>query len=149
MTQRTDTHKPSLLDPADYAATRKFMAAAEKFAARDAERAAQNEAELENAPAVTAGRQEVAGTILKTKWQSSDYGETLKMLVKLENGNRLWGTVPAALQSVPDGPSSFRAVDTGDVVGFTANVEPSKDDEHFDFYKRPTNSVLIQAAVAA
>lgn len=126
---------------------------------RDAEFAAKREAQkaaLANSPALTAERRDIVGKVITTKWQSSDYGDTLKMLVEEQNGNRLWGTCPEALQSKTmrrdhyDAQGKWVDVDPeiaelkGTVVGFTATITPSKDDEHFGFYKRPTGSRIIE-----
>ena len=69
--------------------------------ARGAEYRAKREAEakaLESAEPLAEGRRLIAGEVLSTKWQESEYGDTLKMLVKEDDGNKVWGTVPQALQ---------------------------------------------------
>ena len=107
-------------------------------AAKEAERKAELEAkwaaELEAAEPVPTGRIDVSGKVLSCKYQESMYGSTLKMLVKDERGFKLWGTVP----------SSIYEVERGDMVSFTATVEPSKDDDKFGFFKRPSKAVFIE-----
>ncbi len=76
------------------------------------------------------GRYEITGEILSTKWYySADYGDTLKMLVKLENGHRVYGTVPAALD---------HAELEGQTVTFTGTVKRSDSDESYGYFSRPT-----------
>jgi hypothetical protein len=103
----------------------KALAKRAEWAAKKAEQAAQ----MANAPALAEGRYEMEGIIRTIKWQDSDFGGQFKMLVELADGNRVWGTLPSKLEGV---------VEVGDTVMFTAQVERSKDDEHFGFYKRPT-----------
>ncbi len=78
---------------------------------------------------VKEGRYEVQGEVLSTKWQESDFGGSLKMLVEVD-GFKVWGSVPSAL-----GP-----LERGDRVAFTATVEASSDDKSFGFFKRPTKA---------
>lgn len=123
----------------------KQTAAIEKCLVREIEFAKKREeqaAKLATAPALTEGRVEIQGRIVSTKYQESHYGVTLKMLVELEDGNRVWGTMPAALEDAAwkiaqdqgKNEPNFREI----LVKFTATVERSKDDEHFGFYKRPS-----------
>lgn len=81
---------------------------------------------------VVEGRINITGTILVTKWQDSDYGGSLKMMVRDDRGFRVWGTVPSKL-----------TVEKGDRVTFTATVEASRDDETFGFFKRPTQAKVV------
>lgn len=123
------------------AAVEKFAAKADEFAARDAERQAEREAELANAAPLADGRRSISGKVISTKWQEGDYGTTAKMLVKEDDGNKVWGTVPESLFREGhdlDGMKGLR-------VEFTATVERSRDDEHFGFYKRPTGATIDNA----
>ena len=111
------------------------------------EREAQEALERAKAPDWTPGRQVVTGEILTTKWQDSDYGGSLKMLVKLEDGRKCWGSVPASVDSYTtfDGRSTMRCGREhyiGAVVEFTANFAPKDDDLKFAFYKRPTKATI-------
>lgn len=102
------------------------------------ERAERDEAKASEAAAnpLPEGRYEIEGTIVSTKWQSSQYGETLKMLVVLDNElHKVWGTVPSAL---------WDDADKGARVRFTATVERSEDDPAFGFYKRPTKAEVLE-----
>ena len=86
----------------------------------------------------------IEGKVLSTKWKDNPFAprpsfsggwigsandSTLKMTVALPDGNRLWGTVPAAL---------FEAVEGGaKEVRFTAKVRASDTDENFGFFSFP------------
>lgn len=76
-----------------------------------------------------------------TKVQLGDYGSTVKMLVRLDDNNKVWGTVPLALDC-PDG--GYR----GHRVEFTGTIERSRDDEHFGFFSRPTKASLVEEVAA-
>lgn len=92
------------------------------------ENLAKREAEAAATPGWTEGRHEVTGTIISTKWVDSNYGTTLKGLVKLEDGRKCWGTVGNGFP------------DKGAVVSFTATFKPSPDDATFAFYSRPSKA---------
>ena len=80
---------------------------------------------------LTSGRRKITGVVISTKQQNSKYGMVHKMLIEEEDGNRVYGTVPARLRG------RVRAEDT---IRFDAEVHPSDDDPHFGFFKRPTNA---------
>jgi len=97
---------------------------------RDHEYVARKAAEAQEVKGpVPSGRVEFNCEVLSTKLQFSQYGETVKMLVKLENNSRVWVTVPSAC-----GGSAVR----GAKLRIRATVEASKDDPSFGFGKRPT-----------
>lgn len=100
--------------------------------AHRAEREAQRAAEHAAAKPCPTGRIKVSGTVITTKIQTSDFGNVLKMLVQSPDGWKVWGTVPRDLD-----------VYKGDRVEFTAMVEPSKDDDKFGFFKRPTKAAKV------
>lgn len=78
---------------------------------------------------VVEGRYEIQGEVLSVKFQESQFGGSLKMLVAVD-GYKVWGSVP----------SDLYGVERGDRVAFTATVEASGDDASFGFYKRPTKA---------
>lgn len=86
--------------------------------------------------AVASGKQLITGEIVSTKWVESQYGETLKMLIKTDGGAKLWGTLPRALTEV-EGEIKGRRVQ------FSATVEASKDDPYFGFFSRPTKAAVL------
>lgn len=118
----------------------KFKENAEKYEQRRQEREQQEEIVPEKP--LEEGRLELTGKVVHTRAQDSQFGTTIKMLVVLEDGNKVWGTVPEAL---------FRAyADTGrndgvkgSVIKFRGTVERSEDDEHFGFLKRPHLIALL------
>src|SRR4029077_2278350 len=95
----------------------------------------------QGAPALVAGKREFSGEILSTKWHSSDYGESLKMTVRLIDGNKVWGTVPANIHESAEikMPSELH----GRNIVFTATLKPSPDNPHFGFFRRPSGARLI------
>ncbi len=76
------------------------------------------------------GRQEIEGEILSTKVVENDYGVSEKMLLKLSDGRKCWGTVPSKLDKF----------DIGDIVSIKATISISRDDKSFAFFKRPSLS---------
>lgn len=126
---------------------------------RDAERQAKRDAEPKPTSPLLVGRRTITGTILSTKWQESDYGGALKMLVREADANKVWGTVPTSLTQLTwrrdhhDADGMWVSVDPvieelkGQMVTFTATVERSRDDEHFGFFKRPTGAKLAEQLV--
>lgn len=112
----------------------KQVALVKKIATEMVDRAKREAEDKANAKPVVAGNGIVIrGTVLAKKWQDSHYGETLKMLVKDDRGFKVWGTVPSAV-----------SIERGDKVAFTANVEASKDDETFGFFKRPRKAEVLE-----
>lgn len=96
------------------------------------------------------GRYEITGEIVSTKWVESDFGGAMKMLVKMADGNKVYGTMPNSLRGIPtDEAHTYVNTEKGDTVTFTAAVERSKDDEHFGFFKRPTKASVEFAAPVA
>ena len=89
---------------------------------------------LSHAGPLEEGRREIMGDVISTKWQDSDFGGGMKMLVREPNGNKIWGTVPAAIDT-PD------LVD--ETVIFTATVKRSGNDEHFGFFSRPSAARIL------
>ena len=97
---------------------------------------------MEFAADAPTGKVTITGEILSLKSQESMYGTTLKMIVKTDEGWKLWVTVPTGLTppSEPDG--STRGL-TGHKVTLTATVTPSDRDPKFAFGKRPTKARLV------
>lgn len=103
---------------------------------------------LAEAAAVTAefpsGRQDVEGEIISARVKDSDFGTSYKMLVKLTDGNKVWGTIPETLWEQLHRIDDEYSIDAfrGCQVKFTATFEVSRDDEHFGFFKRPAKAEL-------
>jgi len=81
----------------------------------------------------------ITGTVLAFKWQSSHFGDVLKMLVQDDRGFRVWGSAP---KSLDDAERESR-------VTFTATVTASDKDAKFGFFKRPTKAEIITKEKAA
>lgn len=73
------------------------------------------------------GKSVVTGQIVKIKPVETMYGRQYKMMVKLDNGATVWGTLPAFLSESNE----------GDTVTFKATFEASDKPSHA-FFKRPT-----------
>lgn len=113
----------------------KQVAAVLRSRDRDAEFAAKREAEKATASPVVTGRVTITGEIVTLKWKDSDFGGSMKMLVRDDRGFKVWGTMPMSLGDVN--------AEKGDRVTFTATVEQSRDDETFGFFKRPTGAQVV------
>jgi hypothetical protein len=94
-----------------------------------------------------AGRMVVTGRVVSAKWVDNDFGDALKMLVKVtapDGVYRLWGTVPRAIVNTVEangvGPDGTAAALKGLAVTFTAKVEPKEPG--FGFYSRPTKATV-------
>jgi hypothetical protein len=125
------------------ALTPKQTAAVAKWQANSnrAEQIANEEkAKAENLPALTEGRRLLTGQVISTKWHDSDYGTTPKMVIRLEDGNKVWGTIPADIENATEGD-----IDTlvGKTVSLVAGVKVSDRDPHFGFYSRPKDGKLL------
>lgn len=107
--------------------------ALQRDVARIAERAARAAEPQVECPE---GRYVITGEIVKLKGQETDWGFTLKMIVKDDRGFRVWMTVPSSLQPV----------ELGDRVTVTATVVASDRDESFGFGKRPSKASILQPA---
>ena len=81
------------------------------------------------------GRVVITGEVLGTKTDYNAFGAVQKMLVKDDRGFKVWGTIPGSITAVK-----------GCRVTFTATIEPSKDDDRFGFYKRPTKAAILEEA---
>lgn len=103
--------------------------------------------------ALTGGRQVIGGVVRSARWVETRVGyrevSTLKMTVVMDGGQRVYGTVPAAiLDSLSGGVVSGGDVPRDEVlrgrrVEFTATVEVS-DDPVFGFYSRPSRASLVE-----
>lgn len=97
--------------------------------------------ERRNAEPCPEGRVQIAGKIISMKTKETAYGDTIKMLVKSDDGFTVFGTCPSSI------PTRYcerrnKFVSVGSRIVFTATVTPSKDDDKFGFFKRPTKAHL-------
>lgn len=139
------------------------IAALQRVAERRSEQA--TEAAAHQAPS---GRVAVTGEIASTKVVEGDYGTAFKVLVKADEGFKVWVSLPKAQaeeaheawlgeieangHSVYDFGSAVWFMGTeGDTyngikgrrITFTATLEPSRDDVSFAFGSRPTKGAWI------
>lgn len=84
------------------------------------------------------GRVVVTGEVASTKVVEGDYGTTYKMLVKSDEGYKVWCSVPSALLETTTLEEA-----KGRRITFTATLEPSRDDVAFAFGKRPTKGAWL------
>lgn len=96
--------------------------------ARDEERA--------NASPAPEGRQEVVGEVLSVKVYDSEWGVSVKMLVKEDRGFKVWSTVPKAIDT--------DELEAGKRVRFTGTLEPKADDPTFAIAKRPSKASFAE-----
>lgn len=92
---------------------------------------------------VAEGRREVCGRVLGTKWRGDDWGGSLKMLVLLDDGSKVWGSCPDL--KVPDYTrvTERHEITRGDRISFRGTFKRSKGDPHFGFFSRPSNASLL------
>lgn len=119
------------------------VAAAEKGLAKEK---ADAEMKAEAGP-LAEGTYELVGEIVSHKWsEDRGYGSQHKMLVRLDNGNKVFGTIPESLEQAHQTETDQGTAYTdpkGSRVSFTATVERSRDDDHFGFFKRPRKATLL------
>jgi len=88
------------------------------------------------------GRQWIGGTVefVKTPDQN-DMFPAWKMRVVMDDGNAVWGTVPRVLlDEARDNNSDVQSYLKGRQVRFMAEIKVSEKDQHFGFYRKPTQA---------
>lgn len=91
-------------------------------------------------------RQFVEGTILKGKVVETKYGYAVKVIIKDDNGYKVYGTCPKVVADTLDHDEDGDLILdplTGVKVKFFAQVTRSQDDECFGFYSRPTQVEVL------
>lgn len=88
-------------------------------------------------------RQTLTGVIVSEKWVPGrhEHVKTHKMLVKLDNGNKVFGSMPIDVERAVD--DSERETAVGMRVKFDAKVTRSNKDENFGFFNRPTKAQVV------
>lgn len=94
-----------------------------------------------------AGRQQVEGTIISSKWaEGFRGGEVNKWLVKTDDGLKVFFSAPTPFWVSSNEPRSRNEqnsmVALGDRVTVTLTIEPSQDDVLFAFGKRPAKATV-------
>jgi hypothetical protein len=115
-------------------AIRKGQDRIEARARREAERAA-----APALPELPAGRTTIEGTVTRVTAKPSDYGVRLVMVVQLENGWRVDGTLPSSLDP---GYGSLDEL-AGRKVRFDAALKASDKVPGYAFFSRPTKAVWV------
>lgn len=108
-----------------------------EFAATATARAEAEAARKATALPAPSGRVQVQGTVVMTKSYDSQFGVTLKMLVLLDTGAKVFCSVPSDLDCCEVGTLK------GQRVEFTATFTPAPDDKLFAFGKRPTKARVL------
>jgi hypothetical protein len=120
------------LTPRQIDATKNMMKKREEYYARRMAEAMEPEPTTD----LEEGRREVVGIVKSHKWQESMYGNVHKMLVKQDDGNKVWVTVPREIDHDGSDLAGLR-------VSFVAMVERSDKDSHFGFGKRPSKAKVL------
>lgn len=87
------------------------------------------------------GKETIQGELINTKIQESQYGETIKMLVKLDNGSKVFGTFPNKLWDSIENHETIKSL-YGARVQFTATF--TQKDNSFSFYSRPSKVSVLE-----
>lgn len=102
----------------------------------------EREAVIASGVTIESGRYAIEGEILSVKEEIDPYkyfeAYIYKILVKQDNGLKVWGSLPASLRDGSE-PDEYK----GRRIAFTAAFEPSNDDPTFGFYKRPTKAKWV------
>ena len=151
LTKTTKTDPVILKARREKAAAKRADAIAAKVAAsmaaheeKEAKRKAAYQAAIDASKAserpvpVTNDRILITGEVVLTKWKYTEFGEVLKMIVKSDDGFKVWGSVPRTIEGDEETLKGKR-------VKFMARVQVSDKDECFGFYSRPTKAELLAA----
>jgi hypothetical protein len=148
----------------DYAASEKQRAVILSGLDKSREFAALSLARVRDSKAVTAtvadlpaltGRITITGTVVSSKHISNDYGTVTKYLIRLADGRKTFGSLPADLavtytrNAAGSLEMSFNPIQIGQQVEFVATVEQSERDAAFYFHSRPTLTKAAKAALKA
>ncbi|WP_374778640.1 hypothetical protein OG756_41565 (plasmid) [Streptomyces sp. NBC_01310] len=123
------------------AGVRKFIENARRRAAEDERR----KGEEENAGPVPEGRLTISGEVVMAKIYDNHFsysGSDYRMMVRLDNGAKVFGTIPRALQTRPTEEGNLFAL-RGVRVQFDATVTAKDGEPTFGYYKRPTKAKFI------
>lgn len=97
------------------------------------------EAEPKPVEPLDGGKRVCEGTILAIKKVNGNFGDVWKMMLQLDCGNKIWGTIAKQLIDEAD----IEGVPLkGCKVRFVATVKVQKD--HFGFFSRPKEAELIE-----
>lgn len=80
------------------------------------------------------GRETIRGKVLGLPVVEGYYGMTCKVMVELDNGTTVYGTLPTKLYDA----------ELGDVIEFTATFNRAEDSTTHSFFKRPSKPSFIK-----
>jgi hypothetical protein len=88
-------------------------------------------------------RHTLTGIIVSEKYVAADNHpiKAHKMLVRLDDANKVYGSVPVEIERAVEELERESAV--GLRISFDATVKVSKNDDHFGFFNRPTKAKVI------
>lgn len=113
---------------------KRFIAGREKYLLVKMEQSRK----LDNAPDLEDGRQHVEGVVVSVKPPNHNAQfPAWKMLVQMDNGNKVFGTIPNSLYLAVGILENLK----GERVSFDATVEAKED--HFGFFSRPAKAVKL------
>lgn len=118
---------------------KKCMVARQKYYAKKIEEAMNEPTEV-----LVEGRRVIEGEVINHKWVDNNYtgGRDHKMLVKQDDGNKVWGSVPRAISDYLYHNDERENRELKNMrVKFTATVEAKED--HFGYFKRPSNAEVL------
>ncbi len=116
-----------------------------RWVTEKAEREAARAAEMADAADAPTGRVEITGEVIKLDSRETDWGTIYKMIIKTDEGWKLWVSQPQSLFDIPiDEGLGHRSVEVGERVTMAVTVEPSPDDPKFAFGKRPSKASRVQ-----
>jgi len=91
------------------------------------------------------GKVEVTGVVTSAKKHESPYGESIKIVVKSDEGWKVWLTAPSGLLANVDTQEidQVRGALLNKRIRFTATLTKSPNDETFAFAKRPMKATFV------
>lgn len=118
------------------AAIRPSMERDVKFAEERAAKEAAKALEPDPEPVPTGKKVDIEGVVVGRKEHFTDFGCSMKLTVKLDNGSKVWFTEPSSVST-----------DKGDRIKCRlSSIEASDRDETFGFGKRPTRFEIVESA---
>jgi hypothetical protein len=104
--------------------------------ARDAELIQERQQLISSGVTAPSGKQTITGAILGFKEVENEWGHSTKVIIQLDSGAKVYGTLP----------SKGGNAQAGDKVSFCATFTVSDKDTLFGFFSRPSKWQTLQAA---
>lgn len=112
------------------------ITALQKVLADRAEKAAERASQPVPTTPLAEGRYIITGEIVATKYDAHSNFPGRRMTILLPDGNKVYGTMPKAIETATDDWKGLG-------IEFTAQVVRSNKDEHFGFFKRPSAAKIL------